>query len=143
MHDQLYHALDGQAPASRSNRCSIVSTECLRTLDASAVSDDQRGNPAAQQRQLLGLDLLETGRSYRFSDWPNESVPKIAAGVYAIWDSRRLIYVGMAGSGLSAKDLDAPDKPVRARGLWTRLNSHASGRRSGDQFCSYVCDRFR
>jgi len=27
-------------------------------------------------------------------------------------------------------------------GLWTRLNSHASGRRSGDQFCVYVCDRF-
>jgi hypothetical protein len=31
---------------------------------------------------------------------------------------------------------------VKAKGLWTRLNSHASGRRSGDQFCSYVCDRF-
>jgi hypothetical protein len=27
-------------------------------------------------------------------------------------------------------------------GLWTRLDSHASGRRSGDQFCVYVCDRF-
>jgi hypothetical protein len=27
-------------------------------------------------------------------------------------------------------------------GLWTRLNSHASGRRSGDQFNVYVCDRF-
>ena len=29
-----------------------------------------------------------------------------------------------------------------AKGLWTRLNSHASGRRSGDQFNVYVCDRF-
>jgi hypothetical protein len=30
---------------------------------------------------------------------------------------------------------------LRRRGLWTRLDSHASGRRSGDQFCIYVCDR--
>jgi hypothetical protein len=29
-----------------------------------------------------------------------------------------------------------------AKGLWTRLNAHASGRRSGDQFCVYVGDRF-
>ena len=28
------------------------------------------------------------------------------------------------------------------KGLWERLNSHASGRRSGDQFCVYICDRF-
>ena len=34
---------------------------------------------------------------------------------------------------------DAGD--LKRRGLWTRLNSHASGRRSGDQFCVYVCDR--
>jgi len=26
--------------------------------------------------------------------------------------------------------------------LYTRLRSHASGRRSGDQFCIYVADRF-
>lgn len=31
---------------------------------------------------------------------------------------------------------------MKAKGLWTRLDSHASGRRSGDQFCVYVCDRF-
>ena len=29
----------------------------------------------------------------------------------------------------------------RNRGLRDRLQSHASGRRSGDQFCVYVCDR--
>ena len=29
-----------------------------------------------------------------------------------------------------------------SKGLWGRLDSHASGRRSGDQFCIYVCDRF-
>jgi hypothetical protein len=26
--------------------------------------------------------------------------------------------------------------------LWARLSSHASGRRSGDQLCVYVADRF-
>jgi len=43
---------------------------------------------------------------------------------------------------MQAKELDSPDEPTKAKGLWTRLNSHASGRRSGDQFCVYVCDRF-
>jgi hypothetical protein len=33
-------------------------------------------------------------------------------------------------------------QPGKAMGLWTRLNSHASGRRSGDQFNIYICDRF-
>ena len=83
---------------------------------------------------------MEHGPSHRFSDWPNNSVPKVAAAVYTIWDAGRLIYVGMAGRGLAAEDLYAPDEPVKAKGLWTRLNSHASG--SGDQFCVYVCDRF-
>jgi hypothetical protein len=91
------------------------------------------------QELLLGL---ETGPRHRFSDWPNPSVPKVAAGVYTIWEEGRLIYVGMAGRGLVANDIDAPDEPVKAKGLWTRLNSHWSGRRSGDQFCVYVCDRF-
>jgi len=45
-------------------------------------------------------------------------------------------YVGMSGRAMNADPLD-----TRRRGLWTRLNSHASGRRSGDQFCVYVCDR--
>jgi hypothetical protein len=38
--------------------------------------------------------------------------------------------------------LSRPEWPGKALGLWTRLNSHASGRRSGDQFNIYVCDRF-
>jgi hypothetical protein len=103
------------------------------------VSDDQSVDPTARQSQL---HLLEFGHSYRFSNWPNESVPKRTAGVYTIWDSGQLIYVGMAGRGLAPEDRDAPDEPVKAKGLWTRLNSHASGRRSGDQFCVYVYDRF-
>jgi hypothetical protein len=69
------------------------------------------------------------------------SVPKVAAGVYSVWENGRLIYVGMSGRGLAAEDIDAPDEPVKAKGLWTRLDSHASGRKSGDQFCVYICDR--
>jgi hypothetical protein len=88
------------------------------------------------------LSALEIGPPYRFSDWPNPSVPKVAAGVYSVWEPGRLVYVGMSGRGLEAEDIDAPDEPVKAKGLWTRLDSHASGRRSGDQFCVYICDRF-
>ena len=88
------------------------------------------------------MRALETGPSHRFSDWPNPSVPKVAVGVYTVWDYGRLIYVGMSGRALTAEDTDAPDEPTKTKGLWTRLDSHASGRRSGDQFCVYVCDRF-
>lgn len=95
----------------------------------------------SDRRQKL-LQALETGPSHRFSEWPNPSVPKVAAGVYTVWEQGRLIYVGMSGRGRSAQDIDAPDEPAKAKGLWARLGSHASGRRSGDQFCVYVCDRF-
>jgi len=86
---------------------------------------------------------LETGPLHRFRDWPNEQVPKRAAGVYTVWDGDRLVYVGMSGRAMTAEDLEVSDGGrVVAKGLWTRLNSHASGRRSGDQFCVYVGDRF-
>jgi hypothetical protein len=35
-----------------------------------------------------------------------------------------------------------PGREGAPKGLWTRLNSHASGRRAGDQFNVYICDRF-
>ena len=88
------------------------------------------------------LEALEVGEAHRFADWPNPAVPKASAGVYTIWDGGQLIYVGMAGRGMGTTPEELPDEPKKAKGLWTRLNSHASGRRSGDQFCGYVCDRF-
>jgi len=72
---------------------------------------------------------------HRFSDWPNTDVPPVAAGVYAIWDAETLIYCGMSGRELEK----AADKG--RYGLVTRLQSHASGRLSGDQFCVYVANR--
>ncbi len=84
------------------------------------------------------LPALETGPVRRFAEWPDPSVPKIAAGVYTIWDEDDyLVYVGMAGRAITADRTGS--KPT---GLWDRLRSHAEGRRSGNQFCVYVCDRF-
>jgi hypothetical protein len=66
------------------------------------------------------LQSLESGTAYHFSDWPNEAVPKVSAGVYTIWEADRLIYGGMAGRGIRADNVDSPDEPVKAKGLWTR-----------------------
>jgi len=47
------------------------------------------------------------------------------------------MYVGMSGRGITADTI----KRNTPQGIYTRLQSHASGRRSGDQFCVYVADR--
>lgn len=89
------------------------------------------------------MSALVTGPVFRFADWPNDQVPRRAAGVYTIWRQVEFIYVGMSGRGAQADDFPStPDRAEKAMGLWTRLNSHASGRRSGDQFNIYICDRF-
>src|SRR5688500_6884423 len=88
------------------------------------------------------LKRLEGAPRYQFADWPNAEIPTIAAGVYTVWDGAVLVYVGMAGRGLTSADLcKLREGGGRCRGLADRLKSHASGRRSGDQFCVYVCDR--
>jgi hypothetical protein len=89
------------------------------------------------------VDELASGPLFSFADWPNDLVPRRAAGVYTIWRADDFIYVGMSGRGAQREDFVAgPGQPAQAKGLWTRLNSHASGRRSGDQFNIYICDRF-
>jgi hypothetical protein len=81
---------------------------------------------------------LSSGPAYSFADWPNLAVSTFGAGVYTIWyNDGRFIYVGMSGRGTTAQT-SSRDKP---HGIYTRLQSHASGRRSGDQFCVYVADR--
>ncbi|CAM8621400.1 hypothetical protein MCETE4_00073 [Acidimicrobiia bacterium] len=86
----------------------------------------------------LHLELAEAalgnGPRHRFSDWPITDVPFGPAGVYAIWDANSLLYVGMSWR-------DRREDP-RAKGVHSRLASHASGRRSGDQFNVYVCDHY-
>lgn len=72
-----------------------------------------------------------------FANWHPSLVPAVAAGVYAIWESDKLIYCGMSG-----RSFDPAIAATKSRhGLVTRLNSHASGRLSGDQFCVYVANR--
>ena len=61
---------------------------------------------------------------HRFADWLNRDVPKGQPGVYLIYQGNDLKYLGMASAN-----------------LYGRLNQHARGSRSGDQFCVYVSDR--
>ena len=78
---------------------------------------------------------MEFSKRFKFSDWPNSSIPTISAGVYAIWNGDQLFYCGMSGRQIEKH------RSKRKFGLITRLNSHASGRLSGDQFCVYVANR--
>ena len=76
-------------------------------------------------------------KRFKFKNWPKKNFPSVAAGVYVIWDDQTLLYVGTAG-----KDLDKAKKSGKNKfGLITRLNSHASGRTAGDQFCSLLSNR--
>lgn len=96
--------------------------------------------PGMREEQRL-LHMLEAGELHRFADWPNAEVPKVAAGTYTVWDGGTLIYAGMAGRSLTPDSiLSHRDDPTRVTGLHSRLGSHASGRRSGDQFCVYVAE---
>ncbi len=68
-------------------------------------------------------------------DWPAKHFEAGQAGVYTVWNDDLFLYVGMA---YAHRDSMNP----RAHGVFGRLQSHASGRRSGDQFAIYICDRF-
>jgi len=81
-------------------------------------------------------EQLADGEAIGFNVWPETLIPKGPPGVYTIWDGENFVYVGM-----SWKEPTATASGT-SLGLWGRLNSHASGRRSGDQFCIYICDRF-
>jgi hypothetical protein len=72
---------------------------------------------------------LSSGPAYLFADWPNIAVSTFGAGVYTIWhDDGRFIYVGMSGRGMTTETI----RRNTPQGIYTRLQSHASGRRSGD-----------
>ena len=104
-------------------------------------AEETRHTPSA----ATTITALQTGPGFRFADWPNDAVPLRAAGVYTIWRGDELIYAGMSGRGSQTEDFVArprSDGSDKAKWLWTRLDSHASGRRSGDQFNVYICDRF-
>src|SRR5687767_8481583 len=78
------------------------------------------------------LVTLRSGRLHPFADLDEiEDLPRTGAGIYTIWEQdEQLVYVGIAGRNIVGK------------GLHGRLKSHHQGRRSGDQFCVYVGDRY-
>ena len=83
------------------------------------------------------IQALISGPVFSFSDGLHQTLPLAAHGVYTIWKGSQFLYVGIGGRGL---DLTIAHK--KKRGLKDRLDSHWSGRRSGDQFAIYVFDRF-
>src|SRR5262245_28262154 len=91
---------------------------------------------------MTELEILASGPVSHFRDWPNPSIPAVAAGVYTIWDGPQFVYAGMAGRSLTREAIAAGQQATKVTGLRQRLASHAGGRRSGDQFCVYVSDRF-
>ena len=82
---------------------------------------------------MVPVDLAR-GDLHAFGVWPTTPVPKGPPGVYAIFRGTEFLYVGISWR--------EPSSSAFTKGLWGRLDSHASGRRSGDQFCIYICDRF-
>jgi|TARA_B100000959_G_scaffold270562_1_gene317616 hypothetical protein len=51
---------------------------------------------------MANPEPLDRGSLHRFADWPNEVIPRVAAGVYTVWQGDRFLYVGMAGRKRSA-----------------------------------------
>ena len=67
-----------------------------------------------------------------FSDDPRKHIPKNGSIIYSVWDdNEKFIYIGISGL----------QKSLEKRNPLSRMISHASGVRSGDQFCVYVSDR--
>lgn len=81
---------------------------------------------------MLDSTPLGSGPIHWFADWPIADLPTTGSAVYTVWNRMgAFVYVGMSGRSAAAT----------GKGPHGRLHSHASGRRSGDQFCIYVCDR--
>ena len=81
---------------------------------------------------LSGL-FKEVDGLISFGDDPRKHVPTKGSIVYTVWDKEgRFIYVGISGL----------QKSLEKRNPQSRMVSHSSGRRSGDQFCVYIHDFF-
>jgi hypothetical protein len=68
-----------------------------------------------------------------FDEDPRKYIPNKGSIIYTVWDREgNFIYVGISGL----------QKSIEKRNPQSRMVSHASGRRSGDQFCVYIHDYF-
>ena len=89
------------------------------------------------------IEKLSTSKLYKFSDWKNNDIPSVCAGVYSIYESNgEFLYIGMAGAALNQSKIEAMQKEKKKSGLQDRLGSHASGYRSGDRFNIYIGDLY-
>jgi hypothetical protein len=87
------------------------------------------------------VEQLANSSLYYFRDWKDNNIPSVCAGVYAIYDRHgNFIYIGMAGADLSQERIDFKIANNKKSGLRSRLASHSSGYRSGDQFNIYIGD---
>jgi hypothetical protein len=96
-------------------------------------------SPIVGARTTCRMTRVGGSPAFKFAEWPNDQVPRRAVGVHTVWRGVDLIYAGMSSRGAQSEDfVTRPDQQDKAIGLWTRLKSHASGRRSGDQFNIYL-----
>src|SRR5271165_7631751 len=125
---------------SRARRCALANRQIASVDRFSPYRIDERSAILISTMSLSAeiVAELSCGDARPFASWPDPAVPTFGAGVYTIWHKDgRLIYVGMSGRGITAETA----RRNTPQGIYTRLGSHASGRRSGDQFCVYVADR--
>jgi hypothetical protein len=117
-----------------------------RISPADAMRQDEKRNAAMLRNRFKTpmpsestdestIEILISGPLHRFSDWPIPDMPT-GPGIYTVWRDAKFLYVGVAG-----RSIRPTNGPPPAQSLRSRLASHASGRRSGDQFCVYVSDR--
>jgi hypothetical protein len=126
------------------------------------LTDPEAVSKASAERDTVGhedhLRALATGTLHAFTTWKQDAgVPEVAVGVYTIWrrtddgsvaagtEPEKLVYVGYAGRGLVVERVRVTTQGragSHRKGLWDRLQAHARGRRSGDQFAVYVADRW-
>ena len=78
--------------------------------------------------------LLDTSvRPIRFAEDPRDHIPNQGSIIYSVWDEdENFLYIGISGL----------QKSLERRNPLSRMVAHASGRRSGDQFCIYIHDFF-
>ena len=75
------------------------------------------------------LDLSQP--SISFSENVRDHIPNKGSLIYTVWDKdENFLYVGIAGL----------QRDLAKRSPLSRMISHASGVRSGDQFCVYIHD---
>ena len=84
---------------------------------------------------LDGYDLFElfdnSIKPISFAEDPRKYISNDGSIIYSVWDKEdKFIYIGVSGL----------QKSIEKRSPLSRMISHCSGIRSGDQFCIYIHD---